>query len=99
MTIYPHSHQLCVGYLPSTCLLRKEVHALNVELRLYILEVASHALHVAGQNVADMYKVAYYTKDDRLEEKINSVCKDGEYEVAQLAVDEECYTVIYKKVQ
>ena len=46
-----------------------------------------------------MYKVAYYTKDDRLEEKINSVCKDGKYEVSQLAVDEECYTVIYRKVQ
>lgn len=46
-----------------------------------------------------MYKVAYYTIDDRLEEKINSVCKDGEYEVAQLAVDEKCYTVIYRKVQ
>lgn len=46
-----------------------------------------------------MYKVAYYTKDDRLEEKINSVCEGGKYEVAQLAVDEECYTVIYKKVQ
>lgn len=47
----------------------------------------------------EKYKVAYYTRDDRLEEKINSVCKDGEYEVAQLTVDEECYTVIYKKVQ
>ena len=99
MTIYPHSHQLCAGYLPSICLLRKEVHALNVVLNWCILGDVSHVLPVVTQNVDSMYKVAYYTRDDRLEEKINSVCKDGEYEIAQLTVDEECYTVIYKKVQ
>ena len=63
-------------------------------------EAAFIVVNVLTANVSSMkkYKVAYYVRDDRLEEKINTVCKDGRWELSHFAVDSSFYTVIYKRI-